>query len=167
MSVRLAERGIEREPYHHAREELSQRGRSTPRQVEADAADLERYPENQAAILGRAIYLKHLGGNPVSLREMRATATNGVIDYFLAFALYRQGSWEAALEVAAPETGRESSGPYFMRGYILPELPRGPQLACDEVQRLWQMNPSTCVGVEGKPVIPTRLGQRGVGFRRI
>ena len=30
-----------------------------------------------------------------------------------------------------------------MRGYILAELPDGPQLAWKEVQRLWQRNPST------------------------
>jgi tetratricopeptide (TPR) repeat protein/predicted Ser/Thr protein kinase len=113
------------------------------RQVEADAAALKRYGGNQAAVLARTMYLKFLGDDPAPLRELRETATNNVTAYYLALAFYRRGDWPAALDVVPAHPKRIGPGPDFMRGFVMAQLPNGPQLASNEVQRLWRLNPST------------------------
>jgi hypothetical protein len=111
------------------------------RQVEDDAVALERYGGNQAAILARAFYLKHVGDDLAAFRKLRASATNGWTDYCLAVALYRHGQFQAGLELLQPDAPSEHDADYI-RGYFLAELSNGPELALEEFHRLWQRNPT-------------------------
>jgi tetratricopeptide (TPR) repeat protein len=121
------------------------------RQVEADAAALEKYPGNQAAILARAMYLKHVAHDSVPFRELRASAPNGLTDYCLAVALYREGEFKAALDLLQPAVSLNQTGADYARGYFMAELPNGPELALKEFYRLWQGNPSTWTPWQFRP----------------
>jgi tetratricopeptide (TPR) repeat protein len=125
---------------------LAEKRAAAWRQAEADAIALEKHPENQAALVARAMYLKHLGNDWTPLEKLRgglSAITNRMLDYFEIVSLYHRGAYQTASERLHPDANRTDAGSDYMRGYVLAELPDGPQLARQEVQRLWERNPST------------------------
>jgi serine/threonine protein kinase/tetratricopeptide (TPR) repeat protein len=123
--------------------QLSEKRAAAWRQVELDAAELQQFPGNQAAMIGRALYLMRVGGDPAPLRSLRASTSNGlngVVDSYLAVALYRRGEFQAALDVLPARPGPVQIPRDYARGYVLTELPNGPQRAWEEVHRLWRSN---------------------------
>jgi lipoprotein NlpI len=90
------------------------------------------------------MYLKHVSNDWTPLEKLRSgsdSVTNSFIDYFAVLSLYHRAAYQAALEVF--DSTRTEVGSKYTRGFILPELPDGSQLAWKEVERLRQLNPST------------------------
>ena len=110
------------------------------RQAEIDAAELEHFPGNQAAMVGRALYLLRVNDDPTPLRNLKASAPNSAIDSYLAVALYRRGEFQTALDALPSDSGPVQNPRDYIRGYVLAELPDGPQRAREDVHRLWRGN---------------------------
>ncbi|MCI0744869.1 MAG: protein kinase [Verrucomicrobia subdivision 3 bacterium] len=114
-------------------------------QAELDAAALEQFPTNQAAVFARAMYLKRSSNDWTPLEKLTASPDDGGnswLNYLRVVALYRRGDWQAALDEVNRSAERIYSGDW-MRGYILAELPDGPELARKECYRLCELHPSS------------------------
>ena len=92
---------------------LAEKRAAAWRQAEADAIALEKYPDNQAALVVRAMYLKLLSDDWTSLEKLRGgmeTVTNSMIDYLAVVSLYHRGAYQTALEVLHPDAKRTAAG---------------------------------------------------------
>ena len=115
------------------------------RQASSAAAPLPQYPHSSDAFLARAYYLKQTTNDVTLVDEIRrANDANDNIfgHYYVALSLYRLGRLPEALDEASRGVMSNSAFGGILRGYIVAELPNGPNIAFQEFNKAWQRNPS-------------------------
>ena len=106
---------------------------------------MPQYPHSSDAFLARAYYLKQTTNDVTMLDELRRAneaADNVFGHYYVALSLYRLGRLPEALDEVSRGILSNSAFGGVIRGYILAELPDGPNIAFQEFNKAWQRHPS-------------------------
>jgi len=103
------------------------------------ATDLRSHSNNVEAIWGRVQYLSYLGENQKLIDELRDPTRrydDPLLQSLYAQALYMEGRFEEAVTVLTPTQRVPGRATDFCRGYVVAELPNGPQRALQEFYAL-------------------------------
>jgi hypothetical protein len=103
-----------------------------------------------------------VGDDEALLTELRRACRESVgplLNHFHGLALYRRGDFSAAL--AAMDGGKQTGGGVadHFRGYVLVELPDGPERALEDFRRIWPKR-SPSMETFALQTIPRLLGRK-------